>query len=105
MDPLLNKALNEWQVREPLPPRFAERVWQRVARAEAERQWPWWLNWVSWVNLALARPAMAGAYVAMLLMAGLLAGYWHAQVDNRHAFRQLETRYVQMLDPYQMPRQ
>ena len=35
-DPALHSALGEWQVRETLPPRFTEQVWQRIAREEAQ---------------------------------------------------------------------
>jgi hypothetical protein len=43
-------------------------------------------------------------YVSTLLLAGLLAGYWHARHDNTQASEELSARYVRLMDPYQMPR-
>lgn len=103
-DARLQQTLRAWQVGESLPPGFADRVWRRVAQAETQAGASPWIAWFSWLNQVLSRPAAAAGYVAVLILAGLLAGYWHAQVENQHALRQLETRYVQMLDPYQMPR-
>jgi hypothetical protein len=40
----------------------------------------------------------------MLLAVGLAAGYWQARLDNAQTAYQLGARYVQMMDPYRMPR-
>ena len=52
----------------------------------------------------LTRPRLAVGYVAVLLAAGLLAGFWQAQLAKTRMAETLSARYVQMLDPYQMPR-
>ena len=49
----------------------------------------------------MMRPSLAISYVTVLLLGGLLAGYWHAQVDNARATQELGARYVQMMAPYQ----
>ncbi len=100
-DALLSKTLKEWKVREPLPPRFQERVWQRIGRQEAQVPEPYWMRSSSWLARAMARPSLAASYLTVLALTGLLAGYWHARVDNARTSAELGTRYVQMMDPYQ----
>src|ERR1041384_6711030 len=103
-DPLLRKTLRAWEVKEGLPPRFNEQVWQRIAREEAQQPAGWWSLLSSRLGQGMARPVLATSYIAVLLAAGLLAGYWQASVPNAHASEQLGARYVQLMDPYQMPR-
>lgn len=103
-DGRLRTILGAWEVKQPLPPRFPERVWQRIAREEAHEPASPWSEWLAWVTQAMARPQLAVAYVTVLLVSGLAAGYWHARVDNAQAAEQLGARYVQMMDPYRMPR-
>ncbi len=102
-DPLLRTTLRTWEIKEALPPRFEEQVWQRIARQETQLRVKWWSNLSSWLNRVMARPTLAASYITVLLAAGLLAGYWQARVANAHVSEQLSTRYVQLLDPYQMP--
>ena len=96
----LERALQEWQVKTPLPPRFQEQVWKRIDRAEVPT-----ISLVdamrAWFAMAFARPAFAVAYVSVLLATGLALGF--VQASNRTARwdRQLEARYVQSIDPYQ----
>ena len=73
-DEQLHEALRQWIVDTPLPPRFQEQVWQRIARAETKPQttitfWAWLLHFVE-VNLP--RPKVAYSYVAILLLFGCL---------------------------------
>jgi hypothetical protein len=103
-DAMLDRTLRQWRQTASLAPRFNERVWQRIARAEAARPAGWWARGVLWVNLALSRPSLAAVYVSALLLTGLLAGYWHARHDNAQAVEELSSRYVRLMDPYQMPR-
>jgi hypothetical protein len=102
-DPLLRKTLRAWEVKEGLPPRFQERVWQRIARRETRQPAGWWSLLSTQLAQAMARPVLATSYIAVLLAAGLLAGYWQGRVANAHASEQLSARYVQVMDPYQMP--
>src|SRR6266478_660988 len=73
-DGLLHRALREWEIKEPLPPRFGERVWQRIARQEVQAPTGFWTQLSNWVARAMARPALAVSYVTLLLVAGLAAG-------------------------------
>jgi hypothetical protein len=99
-DPLLEKVLREWEVKDPLPPRFGDQVWQRIAREEAQGPAePWW-GLIDWVGRALARPSLAVSYIAVLLVAGVLAGYWQARSASERAAEELGARYVQMMAPY-----
>jgi len=100
-DKLLHRTLREWEVKEPLPPRFTEHVWQRIAREEAQAPASILTLLSSWLAQAFARPALAVSYVTVLLMAGLVAGYWHAQTEKARTLENLSARYVQMLNPYQ----
>jgi len=100
----LSKLLREWKVESPLPPRFEDHVWQRLAREELQALAGFWPQLAHWIGSALARPSLAAGYVALLLAAGLLAGYCQARSEKAHALETLSSRYVQMVDPYQAPR-
>jgi hypothetical protein len=102
-DPALDKVLREWQVGETLPPRFREQVWQRIAREEAEAPGSLWTLVLRKMAGALLRPSLAVSCVAVLVLGGLLAGYWHARVDNARTAESLGARYVQLVDAYQAP--
>ena len=100
-DETLSRVLREWKVKTQLPPRFQDSVWHRIERNEARE--PAWRLWFSRLTSAMARPGLATSYLAVLLLAGLLAGYWQARAANAQAEAQLSARYVQVIDPYQMP--
>lgn len=99
----LRKVLREWETNDPLPPRFEERVWQRIAREEAEAPARLWKRWLNRLGRTFSRPGFAVGYVTALLLAGLAAGYWQAHVDRARTVEELGARYVQMVDPYLMP--
>jgi di/tricarboxylate transporter len=103
-DVSLDRTLRQWRVDATLPAHFNERVWQKIAREEAHAPATLWARITGWVSQALARPSLAIAYLSMLLLSGLLAGYWHARLDNAQAAEDLSARYVRLIDPYQMPR-
>jgi predicted membrane metal-binding protein len=102
-DERLSKTLAAWKVDAPLPPRFQEGVWQRIARSgETPGLTPWAL-FRSWLEAALARRVVAVSYLIVLLAAGLTAGYWSGQQTSRRVEAGLGERYLQSVDPYQMP--
>jgi hypothetical protein len=97
----LDQALGAWKVHSTLPPRFNQQVWHRIDRQTAQAPaglLPWLFQWL---NQATAHPALATGYVAVLLLTGLSAGYWHARVDTTRASETLGTRYVQMMTSYE----
>ena len=98
-DASLRRVLQEWPVKTPLPPRFQEAVWRRIELNETRTKG--WTVLVSRLLAAIAKPRLAASYVTVLLLAGILAGYWQARVSNAHAGELLSARYVRLVDPYQ----
>ncbi|HEV2393181.1 MAG TPA: hypothetical protein VG146_12560 [Verrucomicrobiae bacterium] len=99
-DRALDKVLKQWVVDAPLPPRFEEQVWQRIARTEA-RPAPTFLASLSrLIEAALPQPRFACSYVAVLLVLGVMAGSWAAQRETSRLDAALGSRYVQSIDPY-----
>jgi hypothetical protein len=103
-DQELTKLLQAWKVDAQLSPRFQEAVWHRIERSELPAPIPFWAVVASWLEAAFARPALGTAYIALLLFAGVGAGYWHVGDRVAQANSALRARYVQTVDPYQMPR-
>ncbi len=99
-DLALRAVLAEWEIKEPLPPRFQEQVWRRIARVEEPGPAQVWTQVAQWIARAFAQPSLAVSYLTMLLVAGLLAGYLQGRQDNNRAQHELSTRYVQMMSPY-----
>jgi len=93
--------LLEWKVTTPLPPRFAEGVWRRIDRTGVKPSL--WDALQHWLSTALPRPAVAVAYVTVLLVAGVAAGYMQARNETVRLKGELGSRYVQSVDPYQKP--
>jgi hypothetical protein len=100
-DENLRQVLHQWQVEAQLPPRFQEEVWRRIERSEAPAQVPAWLLLWQRLTAALARPSLAVSYVTLLLLTGLLAGYWQARVTRAQADEAMGARYVQLVAPFQ----
>ncbi len=100
----LSKLLHSCKTEASLPPRFQEAVWQRLERADAGVPAPLWHRVIARLEAAFSRPALVVSYVGVLLFTGLGAGYWHAEGKNTHAASEWRARYVQTVDPYQMPR-
>jgi len=98
-DESLRRVLREWRVETPLPPRFQEAVWRRIELND-NRSYNWTLLLTRLLG-AIAKPSLAMSYLMVLLLAGILAGYWQARITNTHAEEQLSARYVQVVDPYQ----
>ena len=99
-DENLRAGLREWVVDSPLPPRFQDGVWQRIAQVEARPESRFWRSLIRVVEVALLRPRIAVSYVATLLILGVAAGSLTAQVRTSHLNADLRARYVQSLDPY-----
>jgi hypothetical protein len=57
----------------------------------------------AWVEQVFARPAVAAAYVALLIAAGTALGFKQAHDASTRVQNQLGARYVQAIDPYQHP--
>jgi len=107
-DEALRKVLKEWRTDTALPRRFQEAVWQRIERAErvpVPAAPSVWAVIVHWIGTVLPRPALATAYVAVLLAVGVTAGWAQARQETLRVKGELGERYVRVLDPYLSPRQ
>lgn len=96
----LKQLLDDWKVREPLPRRFQERVWQRIEAAESRKTGGQATRWTDWLAILFARPAFVTACAALLLVAGLATGLWRANHDSARWNNELAHRYVASVDPY-----
>lgn len=105
-DPALRAALREWRVCDPLPPQFQEQVWRRIERAETPTvvARPLWSLMNDWVAALLPRPALAVAYVTVLLVIGATAGWSQAREETARTSQEMSARYVRTVDPYQAVR-
>ena len=103
-DEALSKLLKTWKPEAQLPPRFQETVWHRIEFAETVPSRGFLQTFGGWIEKIFARPALAVAYVAILLFTGVGAGYWHAEGRAVQATSEMRSRYVQSVDPYQMTR-
>jgi hypothetical protein len=99
-DEPLSKVLGEWKVKSPLPPRFQTEVWRRIESRQTQSAIQ--VPWLSRLMSTITRPALAASYLAVLLLGGVLAGYWQARITNAHAEAVLSARYVEAVDPYQV---
>lgn len=102
-DAPLDALLQEWKVKSSLPPRFNEQVWRRIERAETAPVPSVSLATVfaNWIATMLPRPALATAYVAVLLAIGAGVGWSQARQETARVSSDLSARYVQAVDPYQ----
>ena len=103
-DPL-DEKLKSWQVTAPLPPRFQENVWNRVAALDRSPAVSIWRTIEDQLARAFLRPAFASAYLALLLVVGLGTGFWQARTKTQEWDKTLAAKYVQAVDPYQTPRE
>lgn len=83
-DAPLNALLEEWKVKPSLPPRFREQVWRRVERAGAATSPSPTLATVfgHWISTLLPRPALAAAYLTVLLAIGAGVGWNQARQES-----------------------
>jgi hypothetical protein len=100
-DRSLDKILSQWVVDTLLPPRFQERVWQRIERAETQAVAPFWASFTRFLESILPRQRLAYSYAAILLVVAVAAGAWGAQAQNSRTQASLESRYLRSVDPYQ----
>ena len=92
--------LSQWKINATLANSFNSGVWRRI---ESTRQPTFGELFAAWLTTVFARPAVAGAYTVIALAIGLLAGNLHASNVTHRTQAQLETRYIQSVDPYSKP--
>ncbi len=94
-DAKLSSLLRESRVALPLPPRFQDNVWRRVADTEAGKT----AGSPGWLEAAIAfvlRPRFALAAVAALVVAGAVIGVHDGSQLARH---DAQTRYLASVAP------
>ena len=104
-DMALTKLLKEWRTDAPLPARFQDGVWRRIERRQTPAASLVWDIVAGWIGTMLPRPALAAAYVAILLTIGVTTGWTQARQETARVKGELAERYIRVLDPYQTPRQ
>jgi hypothetical protein len=100
-DQALSQVLRQWKVQAQLPPRFQEQVWRRIEHGESPERAPVWKELWQRLTGALARPSLAVSYVTVLLLAGLLTGYWQARVTRAQVDETMGARYVQTVSMFE----
>ncbi len=100
-DHSLDKILKQWRVDAPLPPRFQERVWQRIEREECQPAPSAWMWLRRVLEACVPRPKWAYSYAAILLIVGVVGGTLAAQAKSIRMETSLGSRYLQSIDPYQ----
>jgi hypothetical protein len=102
-DASLRALLQEWKPEASLPPRFQEQVWRRIERAETAPAPAISLAamFANWIATVLPRPALATAYVTVLLVIGASVGWSQARQESARVAGELSARYAQTVDPYQ----
>jgi len=106
-DAPLRALLKEWKPEASLPPRFQEQVWRRIERTLTAPTPSVSLAALiaNWLTDLLPKPALATAYVTLLLIIGAGAGWNQARQETARVTGVLSTRYAQAVDPYQAPPQ
>ena len=101
-DQSLHQLLQSWRVEDRLPPRFQERVWQRISLREDANSAPWrlWGEFTAWCRTALRQPAMAAAYLAIVAATGAGLGYWKAERYVGQSDLTWRAAYLQSVNPY-----
>ncbi len=97
----LQSTLRDWKITATLPSGFRERVWHRIESRETTESPATLLEMVcSRLASLFTRPAFAVSYIAALVAAGLITGYWQAQIRIGDVEARLADQYVQSIDPY-----
>lgn len=101
-DKALSRLLRQWKMDASLPSRFDQEVWRRIELAETRRGMGHlsWAGMRDWITTVLPRPAVAVAYMVVLLAFGAGFGWTQAQHESSLVRHQLSARYVQLVDPY-----
>lgn len=99
-DEQLEQALREWKVAPRVPTDFRARVWERVAERQGSRVQTLAALLQQWLSGFFLRPAPVVALAVLMLTIGAGAGWWRGSAVRAEAWREMETRYVQSIDPY-----
>lgn len=96
----LRKLLHELPGNVPLPPRFQEHVWQRIATAERAVGAKSAFSLTVWLDQFFCRPAFATACIVALLGAGTATGYFAGGRESVRLESQFSQHYAASINPY-----
>ena len=96
----IRETLRAWKVSAPLPPSFQSTVWRGIAARQEEAN-GLWETVTRWLLEFSTRPALAGAYVAVLLLVGAITGYHTGARHQARSEADQLAQYVRSIDPYQ----
>ncbi|NJM55506.1 MAG: hypothetical protein HC841_05980 [Verrucomicrobiae bacterium] len=97
-DPALNRLLRQWMPAAPLPPRFQERVWQRIEHAGDVV--PLWCFLRDWLVRQFARQVAVAGYLGAVVVLGAAVGWVQGRVETHRITVSLQERYAHAVDPY-----
>ena len=93
----LTRVLREWKVARPLPDRFEEQVWRRIASAEADSaKLRAGSHWQRLIEVLSYRPKIAVAYLLVSVFVGLGLGWIHRQAESEKVNAEMGERYVRL---------
>jgi hypothetical protein len=101
-DKRLHQLLQCWRIESTLAPRFQERVWRRISlREETEpAAGRLWGKITAWCRAALRQPAMAAAYLAVVVATGAGLGYWKSERYVEKTELGWRAAYLQSVNPF-----
>ena len=100
----LGRWLQTWRVSASPSANFQARVWKRIRSAEMEEGTSLWRLLRGTVEHLFAQPAASVCYVVLLSVLGVGVGYVHGETKAAEMRSGLTQRYLQSIDPYQVPR-
>lgn len=106
MDPFekdhsLLKKLEAWTVDPHVPSGFQREVWQKIALKNAVQRKSVRHHLAGWLESLLASPRYATVLILASAFLGVGIAHVEAMNSNSKSMRNLETRYVGSIDPYQ----
>lgn len=98
----LHQLLQSWRIEATLPTRFQERVWRRIALREEDEPAAakLWAEFTAWCRAALRQPAMAAAYLTVVVATGAGLGYWKSERYVEQTELGWRAAYLQSVNPY-----
>ena len=100
----LDRLLQNWRVSANPSANFQARVWKRIRSEQMEKETSLWLLLRGTLEHLFAQPAASFFSVLLLSVLGVGAGYVHGETKAAEMRSGLAQRYLQSIDPYQVPR-